>query len=504
VTQKPRLSLVRHVILLELALALCAHAQNPAITQVLNSATLSGQSIAPGLLVTVVGTNLAADALQFCVANDTAPLSCNGVAVTINGKAAPLFQTLANQLAIEVPTDITGSSATLQVTRVVNGQTLQSAAFTIPVTTVAPGMYTNLQNGVTVGSFIDKTGALVQIANATQPGDVLTVVGTGAGVTSPLYPAGPTTPDSPAYPSALPVTVSVGGKPAVVSFAGLGPGYIGVDAVTFTVPQGLDGGLLPVVMSVGGVASPAVALPIAGAKVSVSSVVNGASGKPGVASGSWLTIYGSNLAATLRSWQASDFVGNRLPPSLDGVTVTVNGKSAAIAYVSPTQLNVLAPADTATGPVQVVITDVYGSGTGTATLQQYAPGLFSVQGGKYAAAVHVDGTYVAPPGVLGSGVTSSPAKPGETILLFGTGFGGTTPAAPADQIVSTAAPLTDLTRLRINIGAMPAAVPFGGITAAGVYQFNVVVPAAPDGDQPLDVSIAGVSAQTGLAIAVKN
>ena len=118
--------------------------------------------------------------------------------------------------------------------------------------------------------------------------------------------------------------------------------------------------------------------------------------------------------------------------------------------------------------------------------------------------MHADGVYVAPAGFFGAGVASRPAQPGETILIFGTGFGPTTPAVPAGQIVGGAAPLTDPSQLHLRIGGVAATVPFAGIVAAGEYQFNVVVPAVPDGDQPIAADIGGVSTQSGLLINIKN
>jgi len=234
----------------------------------------------------------------------------------------------------------------------------------------------------------------------------------------------------------------------------------------------------------------------------ITGVSNNASGQAGIASGSWVSIYGTNLSATTRPWQNSDFSGNNLPTILDGVGVKINGKSAAVYYVSPGQLNVQAPTDTSLGSVQVQVTNSSGSATGTATLQTFAPGLFTFQG-KYVAAVHTDGAYVAPTGYLGSAVTTRPAQPGETLSIFGTGFGPTTPAVPAGQMFSGAAPLTDSTQLNIVIGGMPATVKFAGLVAAGEYQVNVVIPALPDGDYPIIATVGGVSSQSGLLISVK-
>jgi uncharacterized protein (TIGR03437 family) len=234
----------------------------------------------------------------------------------------------------------------------------------------------------------------------------------------------------------------------------------------------------------------------------ITSVSNSASGAKGVESGSWVSIYGSGLATTTRSWQSSDFSGNNLPTTIDNVTVLIDGKKAAIAYVSPTQLNVQVPADTASGSVPVQVTSALGTCTGTTTLQTYAPGLFSQ--GKYADARHTDGTIVAPVGYFGGSVTSRPAVPGETLELYATGLGPTTPAVTPGLTVPTPEPVSNLSLLSITIGGVAAKVSYAGIVAPGEYQMNVVVPALQDGDQSITASANAVSAQSGLLLSVQN
>ena len=151
----------------------------------------------------------------------------------------------------------------------------------------------------------------------------------------------------------------------------------------------------------------------------------------------------------------------------------------------------------------VQLTNSSGAASGTATLQAYAPGFFTFSG-KYVAAVHTDGVYVAPPALFGPDETSRPARPGEILLIYGTGFGPTTPALAAGRIVSAAAPLTDPSQLHIRIGGVAASVQFAGIVAPGLYQFNVVIPALSDGDQQIVADIAGYTTQPGLLIAIQN
>ena len=237
---------------------------------------------------------------------------------------------------------------------------------------------------------------------------------------------------------------------------------------------------------------------------SITSVSNSASGAAGIESGSWVSIYGTNLAGTTRSWVAADFSGANLPTTLDGVSVLINGKKAAVAYVSPSQINLQAPTDTASGSVPVQLTNALGTATSTATLQSYAPAIFTLQG-KYAAARHgSDGVAVAPSGIFGTSLASRPALPGESLQIYATGLGPTTPAIAAGQLVTTPAPISSLSQLKVTIGGQTATLQYAGIVSPGEYQINAVVPPLQDGDQAIVVSISGVASQSGVSLPVQN
>jgi uncharacterized protein (TIGR03437 family) len=237
-----------------------------------------------------------------------------------------------------------------------------------------------------------------------------------------------------------------------------------------------------------------------GPSISSGGVMNGASFLSGIAPGSWITIQGTNLSATNRTWTNSDFVGNNLPTQLDGVRVTVDGLPAYVYFVSPTQLNVLSPADPSLGPVPIQVSN--GSGTSnivSANLGPLSPGLFTFNpmGGRYAAAVHLDGAYLGPSDLFPG--SSTPAKPGDTILLFGTGFGATSPPVTIG-LTANSGPLSGQPTVRI--GGVVATTLFGGIISPGLYQFNVIVPNLSDGDQAVLVEVGGVSSQSNLFLSV--
>jgi uncharacterized protein (TIGR03118 family) len=214
--------------------------------------------------------------------------------------------------------------------------------------------------------------------------------------------------------------------------------------------------------------------------IAADATVNAASFQGDIAPNTYITISGANLSSTTRTWQSSDFVNNALPTSLDGVSVMVDGKAAYVYYISPSQINALTPAsDTTQGPVSVqTMNNGLASGTSTVQLQTVAPAFFLFSGGKYIAATHGNGSYVGSTTLFPN--ASTPAKPGETIVLYGTGFGPTTPSVPDGQLLTT--PLSLTTLPVVTFGGNQAQVTFAGLVSPGLYQINVTVPSsAPNG-----------------------
>ena len=221
----------------------------------------------------------------------------------------------------------------------------------------------------------------------------------------------------------------------------------------------------------------------------------------GFASATWVAIFGTNLSASTLEWGGSDFVNGLLPTSLDGVSVSIDGIPAYVEYISPMQINVLAPDDATTGSVQIQVTAAgQTSNSFAAQKQQYAPSFFTFDNGKYVAALHNSNyTYVGSSSIIGG---ATPAQPGEVIDLYGTGFGPTDPATPTSQLVTSAVPLP-ANSVQITIGGVAASVSFAGITASGLYQFDVTVPNnLPSGDAAVVATIGGQQTQSGLSITI--
>ncbi len=229
----------------------------------------------------------------------------------------------------------------------------------------------------------------------------------------------------------------------------------------------------------------------------ITGIVNGASFQSGIVPGSWVTITGQNLSGLSRTWGTSDFGADPLlPVSLSGVRVTFDGKPAAVYYVSPTQLNVQAPAGLS-GTVSVQ-TQYFGTSNAfPVTIAQNAPALFTYHTGSrvYPAAVY-NGTImlVGDPSVSGSTVRA--AQPGDIVSLYATGI----EPSPAGTVLS--APVSVQSTISATIGSQVATVLGAALVYPGEFQINIAVPTLSAGEYPLQVSVGNQSSQSGVVLPV--
>ena len=241
----------------------------------------------------------------------------------------------------------------------------------------------------------------------------------------------------------------------------------------------------------------------------ITSVVNPSGVQSSITRGEVIVILGSGLASTSRTISTSELINGQYPQTADGVSVTIAGVPAYLLAIDPGRLKVIVP-KTATalqtealGLVYVVVTNGTQSTVGyIVDLESVAPAFFLLNT-NYVMAVHLDGTTVAP---VGTDATSSPAKPGETIMLTVTGLGPTTPTVDPGFLVpdGSTAKLIETPLVLFNGAgtlAQNATLVAGN---AGVFAVTVQVAAdAVDGDVPIQIQVSGVQSDAGFFLAIR-
>ena len=231
--------------------------------------------IAPGLWVTIGGTNLAGPPQTWNLDGvQELPVYLGGATVTFNGAPAALLYVSPTQINALVPAGV--ASGKVQVVAQVNG--LSSSPFTITAQPAQPAVYAPpTADAATffVTAALAGTATLVgnsatdpRVVRPVYPGDTLDLYMIGLGAT--LDPSKFVTDRvfSGAFPVSAPVTATVGGEPANVLFAGLtAPGLY---LVRIVVPSDLAAGAQPLQVSAGGIQTrPSLVLQMAAAPAAV-------------------------------------------------------------------------------------------------------------------------------------------------------------------------------------------------------------------------------------------
>lgn len=466
----------------------------------------SVRTLSPGMMASVAGagflSNLGGGG-PCTIEPSYWPTTCQGVTVTINGSKAAILALASNAITLQIPFEVSPGPATLTVERVDGAQTLKSTPFSFTLDALSPTLPVNLPSKYTA-IVIQDSGGIATATNPLLPGDSIFIFADGLGQTNPPMVTG-FSQTRPAQTILTP-SVTIGGKPLLGVVAEVIPGMIGSYRVTAKVPTGIATGDQPVILEIGGKKSQAgLLVPVASGPV-ISAVTNSASGGQDIVSGSWISIYGRNLSATTRQWRDDDIIYDWLPTQLDGVNVAIHDTPAVVAFVSPTQLNVLAPDGLPAGPMDLTIQSSLGWQKATVNVKPYAPGLFGLAGPPgniYLVALHTDWSYVARLGQLPSNAPARPAQPGETIVLYGTGFGVTNPAVSAYHRFAGSAPLSSGVPVRVQMNGAQAPVSYAGMVSNGLYQINVTVPDLPEGDCEVIVTMGAESSPRGRFIPVK-
>jgi uncharacterized protein (TIGR03437 family) len=232
-----------------------------------------------------------------------------------------------------------------------------------------------------------------------------------------------------------------------------------------------------------------------------------------LASGGLWTINGFDFETSnlKRTAGPGDFVNNAFPNVLGCIAVEVNHKRVPITYVQTDQINFQGPV--VSGPVDVVVVSNAGkqnelrSSAVNVTVLPAAPAFFTFNGSSIAAQFANTADIVANPAVVPG---ARPARPGDIVTLYGTGFGATDPPVAVGALATGVSRVTT-TPVTVTIGGVTLASPdvfYAGLSPgsiSGLYQLNVrIPPTSPDGDILVVVSVGGVPSQTGATIPVKS
>jgi uncharacterized protein (TIGR03437 family) len=258
-----------------------------------------------------------------------------------------------------------------------------------------------------------------------------------------------------------------------------------------------------------------------GKKPTLQTVLNGASFQGPFSSKAMVSIFGLGFQASgyTRSAGLGDFVNGGFPTQLGCVAVQVTGPGIPqpvlipISYVQQDQINAQMPQFNGTGPVTLQVIENPGgpnqlmSDAATLNAMQALAPAFFVFSGSTSIATRLAGSaqIIANPAQVPG---ARPARPGEIVSLYATGFGDTNPQVAAGQLASGQASLTNPVIVTIGTTTLSASqVQYAGLTPgsiSGLYQFNVQVPpGTPNGAVPVSISINGVTTQTGATIPVQ-
>ena len=455
-----------------------------AILRVVNAASLDTQ-LAPGSLATIIGTNLG---------------TSNSTPVTFGGKAAAVVSASPTQVTVQIPFDAAPGTVAVQVAG--------SPSYNVKITQYAPALFAANDQGFGNLDGLHSDGSLIDADNPAVTGETVTLYATGLGPTIPALATGTPGPANPPAATALQPTVVYASQTAIVLSSVMAPGQIGIYQVTIRLTNEPVTGIRAIGINIGGASSGfGVSIPIVAPPATKPAIANvlSATGtadsvQTTIQSGSWVAIYGTALADFSQDWTHA-ISGDRLPTALGGVRVTVDGKPSPISYISSTQVNVQAPL-AGTGAVQVVVTyDGTASVPFTAQLRSYAPAFFQWGTAKYAVATrYPDNAYVGAPSL---GASWASAKRGDTLILWGTGFGPTNPTVVPGTIVRSAASTVDAVTVTVGGVSVPVIGAALSPGLAGVYQIAITLPAnVPLGDVAVKATVAGYSSPDNVYLSV--
>ena len=229
-------------------------ALTPLPTTVTNAASGAPGPVSPGEIVSIFGTNLGpATGVTGTIANNLLSTEVAGVQVMFNNNPAPLLYVSATQINAIVPFALNG---VFQTQMTVSNYGTASTALDLVVAPTSPALFTTTQTGTGQGAILNVNGSVNSSSNPAPADSIIVLYATGGGETAPAGVTGNITPADGPFKLVPGVTVTVGGVPGTVLFAGTAPGFVeGALQINVQMSASVPSGAQPVVMTVGGVNS---------------------------------------------------------------------------------------------------------------------------------------------------------------------------------------------------------------------------------------------------------
>ncbi len=224
----------------------------PAITSVLNGASLQVGALAAGSIMTIKGSGLGPNVGVSMQPDAKGDYGTNlaGVQVMFDGVAGTMLYAQSGQINAIVPFGISGQSGT---TIQIAYQNMDSASYRQPIQPAAPALFTASASGTGQGAILNQDFTVNSDSNPAHPGTIVALFGTGGGPFQTAMGDGTT---AGVTNLALPVTAQVGGVNAQVMYAGSAPGLVaGGVQINVMIPANTAAGDVAVVVMVNGVAS---------------------------------------------------------------------------------------------------------------------------------------------------------------------------------------------------------------------------------------------------------
>lgn len=221
----------------------------PGIQAVVNAASFTASTVAPGELISIFGNNIGpATAVGPDYAQGKAATSLGGYTVTFNGTAAPLLYASKSQINAIVPFEVSGKSTAMLQVATPAGERFSTA---VPVSAAAPAVFTLAASGQ--GAILNSDSSVNSAARPAARGSAISIYATGTGVLSAAVADGSVILTGSLPTSAAPITVTIGGQAATVSYQGAAPGLVaGVMQINAQVPGSVTPGpAVPVVINAG-------------------------------------------------------------------------------------------------------------------------------------------------------------------------------------------------------------------------------------------------------------